>query len=96
VLARFPGEPPQPLDRPGCGGDVRGTRGVFDRRLGGSLPAAEKPVQLAQRPAARSGHTELLFLSLTLHLDAREGLDHFGCRLVGIHLMLLPEYRFGG
>jgi hypothetical protein len=89
--ARFPGEASQPLDRPDCGRDVRRVRGTFDSRLRGPFPAAEEPVQFAQRPAAGSRHTELLFSSQSLCLDARKGLGHFGRGLLGIHLMLLPK-----
>jgi hypothetical protein len=91
ALSRQPGEPSQPLDRSSCGRDVRRERGVLDSRLLDSLSAGEEPVQLAQRPAARSGYAELSFLSPALHLDARKGLGHFGSWLLGIHWIAPSE-----
>jgi hypothetical protein len=85
ALARHPGEPSQPLDRPDRGRDVRRTCGVSNSRLRDSLSMAEEPVQFAQCPSARSGHTEPPFFSLTPHLDARKGLGHFWRWLFGIH-----------
>src|SRR5437867_3534567 len=89
AIGRNPSQLPEPPDRQSCGFDVPPEGGAF-RVCSRRFPLArEQFVQFAEGPAACHRDTGLFFPFLTLHLDARKGVDHFGSCTLCIHAALL-------